>query len=550
MNQKILLVEPAYKSKYPPLGLMKLATYHTDICHDSVAFVRGCAPESFVWQDWDRIYISTLFTYNWKVTVKTIRYYQQTFTQCPPENIFVGGILATLMPEELYKATGIYPITGLLNNPRKINIQGDETNIDRLVPDYSIIKDFDYDYKGDYFGYATRGCKNACDFCAVKKLEPDFVDYHINVKEMIEEVDTKHGEKNNLILMDNNVLASDNFEKIINDIIDAGFYKNAKQPNSKRRRTVDFNQGLDARRLTDYKMSLLAKIPLEPMRVAFDSYALKDIYERAMRLASKHGQRVLSNYILYNYFDPKTGEGDTPVDFYKRLKLNIDLNEEFKNTASKTTIYSFPMKYIPLDAIDVDIVETVTAGSWLDLSEKVKSKSRKELTAGNSNWNNRLLRGMQVILNVVHGAVMPGKSFFEAAFGRDEDEFIGCLLMPDILIRNRMNSNWKDKNLPLEMKWSKPVSKWMAKYKKLSHAEKDELVNCLGSNDIRGISEKAGSVKNDAVKELVEMFIEEEKNSRVNDQSKSIDEVQVDWVSMRQAKAKTSKSRTTSKAKR
>ena len=42
MNKKrnILLVEPRYKNKYPPIGLMKLATYHRNL-GDNVVFFKG-----------------------------------------------------------------------------------------------------------------------------------------------------------------------------------------------------------------------------------------------------------------------------------------------------------------------------------------------------------------------------------------------------------------------------------------------------------------------------------------------------------------------------
>ena len=31
MKRKVLLVEPNYKNKYPPMGLMKIATYYRDM---------------------------------------------------------------------------------------------------------------------------------------------------------------------------------------------------------------------------------------------------------------------------------------------------------------------------------------------------------------------------------------------------------------------------------------------------------------------------------------------------------------------------------------
>ena len=54
MNSKnILLVEPGYPNKYPPLGLMKLAAYHGQFGRqERVRFVKGEDPE-VMFEPWD-----------------------------------------------------------------------------------------------------------------------------------------------------------------------------------------------------------------------------------------------------------------------------------------------------------------------------------------------------------------------------------------------------------------------------------------------------------------------------------------------------------------
>ncbi|GAI83916.1 unnamed protein product, partial [marine sediment metagenome] len=117
-----------------------------------------------------------------------------------------------------------------------------------------------------------------------------------DIKKLVAGIIDKSGERQNLILMDNNVLASPRFDDIIDDIKELGFEKGATFGPTRRKRIVDFNQGLDARLLNESKMKRLAEIPLEPMRLAFDSISMKKAYVDAVRLANKYGQKEMSNY--------------------------------------------------------------------------------------------------------------------------------------------------------------------------------------------------------------------------------------------------------------
>ena len=67
---RVLLVEPNYKNKYPPMGLMKISTYHK-MRKDEVRFVKGINPIVDA-EVWDRIYVTTLFTFDFSIAVETI----------------------------------------------------------------------------------------------------------------------------------------------------------------------------------------------------------------------------------------------------------------------------------------------------------------------------------------------------------------------------------------------------------------------------------------------------------------------------------------------
>lgn len=423
--KNILLIEPDYKNKYPPLGLMKISTYHKQK-GDNVVFYKGCSIE-LKEQLWDRIYISTLFTFYWDKTIKTIKFYNRSVKHS--SHIFVGGGMATLMKSEIQNESNVTVVEGLLNEKGKLGYKDDD-KIDCILPDYSIIDlksnrflEYSYPTNDSYIAYATRGCIRKCKFCAVPIIEPYFTN-SISIAKQVKAIKDNFGEKIHLLLLDNNILASEEFQKIIDEIKSLGFEREAKciqKINGKKlclSRYVDFNQGVDLRLLTKEKMRLLSEIAIKPLRIAFDNIKYKNIYIEKMRLAAQFGIKTLSNYILFNF-------NDTPEDFYERLKINIELNEEFEKKGYKSRVWSFPMKYSPIKGMFC--------------------KNRKYV---GKHWNKKYLRGVQCILLATHGVVGPKKQFFEKAFGNDVKEFMKILMLPEnfIIYRNiHLNNGGRNK---------------------------------------------------------------------------------------------------------
>jgi len=465
--RNILLVEPGYKTKFPPLGLMKISSYHKEL-GDNVRFVKGMKEDPAYEETWDRVYVSTLFTYDWKVTVDTIKYYK-TFVHGDPKRIVVGGILASLMRDELWKETGVPPIKhNILNVPGAL---GDDNDIivDEIIPDYDLFKGSSQQYSlidDNYFGYITRGCIHKCDFCGVPRLEPDFVDYR-DIKPYVRNIANKYGEKAHLTLFDNNVLASSKFNKIINDIINLGFEKGAKYSYLsktgsviKKARYVDFNQGIDARLLNKEKIKLLSMIAIDPLRVAFDHISLKNQYKKCVELAIHHGIHKLSNYILYNH-------KDTPEDFWERLRINIEINSKYSKEGIK--IYSFPMKYIPLN-----------------------NKNRSYIAP---NWNWYFIRSIQRILNVVKGVVMPGEDFFYRAFGQSVEAFKKILYMPEKILMFRDRVPQADE------------SNWLKQFDALTDNERTELLSIINNNTRAKLFDAIRRTNNYKLKRILDYYL-------------------------------------------
>src|SRR6267154_2924029 len=403
-NKNILLIEPGYKNKYPPLGLMKIAQYHGPRGKkDHVRFIKG-EENSGLDRAWDRIYVTTLFSFEFSRIAKSIDFALQT-ANGHNDKVFVGGIAASLMHDRFLSESrwrGVRFIKGLLSASPSVSLQLDDfseelysddhsgTPIEDLIPDYSILDQIEYKYpvRDAYFAYASRGCIRKCTFCGVPKLEGDQRDSE-SITAVVRNIEARYGPKKDLILMDNNVVASPRFREIIAEIRDLGFLPDAKLSIGRVpvQRRVDFNQGVDARILCKDPVYLreLSTICLKPLRIAFDHLGLRKPYEQAVRYAHEFGLLSMSNYMLYNFHD-------TPADLFERMRLNVTLNEELG-----LRIWSFPMRYQP---------------TWLPDRSHVGEK-----------WTRYQLRSMQLILQASHGVVSGDPSFFKRAFGDTVQEF-------------------------------------------------------------------------------------------------------------------------------
>ena len=414
----ILLIEPSYPNKYPPLGLMKLAAHHgPQGAGDNVRFTKG-PDHRLLHQEWHRVYVTTLFSFEWDRTAAAIDFALQAAHQ--PQRVFVGGIAASLMPDAFRaepRWAQVRFIPGLLDQPppQALGLLPDETGpfdadpstppIDAQIPDYSILSHITrtYPVHDAYFGYASRGCIRKCSFCGVPALEGDLKEAP-PLHHLAQGVDDRHGPMRDLILMDNNVVASPRYRDIIAEIRDLGFTPGAKltRPGSRpQARRVDFNQGIDARILAKSPAYLreMATIAVSPLRIAFDHAGLTKVYRKAVQDAAQNGITSLSNYMLYNFFD-------SPEDLYNRLRTNIDLNQDLD-----INIWSFPMRYQP-----------------------VTLKHRSHV---GPRWSRYALRSLQIILQATRGVVTGNPSFFHHAFGHNPDDFQRLLTQPQAFIFHR-----------------------------------------------------------------------------------------------------------------
>ena len=555
-KRSVLLLEPDYSNKYPPMGLMKLATYHRRQGWD-VVFYKGdlkrfvaervalrCIadldaalpgnyfgrmfPEIvlyiknkddrllkpfmdqmsnglldflkiiagyrqvytndlyFDWKEWDRVLVTTLFTFYADKTIETIRFAQRLV---PNHKIMVGGVMASVVPKYIREQTGIMPVVGLLDAPSIMGDKPIDTNIDDLPLDYSILEEIDYVYPAAdaYFAHTTRGCVNKCAFCAVPTLEPVYQEFR-PLKEKLEFEKRMFGARSNLLLLDNNVFASASFCRIIDEIRACGFVPNARIPLSDPLELC--RERLSDKRVYNEKAWLRKAVTcIQRLLSGLRTNEEKSLVEIALKKA--HADRDWHGTSKPEVLD--LIKGVMPV--WKKIHKDkwkiavVDFNQGLDARLSTKPTVMKKLAEIPIRPVRIAFDHWSLRGKY---ESAIKAAAEANLThmsnyilynfkdspeelywrlrlnialceelkvniysfpmkyhpihdpewfsnrnfLGN-HWCRKYVRFVQTVLIPTMGKIGVGKTFFLKAFGTTTDEFRELLLMPEIMIRNR-----------------------------------------------------------------------------------------------------------------
>ena len=145
------------------------------------------------------------------------------------------------------------------------------------------------------YGFLTRGCPRRCGFCIVKNKDG------VASRKVADLSEFWHGQKN-IELLDPNILASPDRGDLLDSLIDSGAQ-------------VNFNQGLDARLLTEEIVEKVARIRIPNLiTFAWDTQKDEERVLQGLRMwlgtykKSRHHTQV---YVLCNY------DTDFDYDLYR-----------------------------------------------------------------------------------------------------------------------------------------------------------------------------------------------------------------------------------------
>ena len=283
----VLLIEPNFPipnksrnhSNFLPIGLLKIATYleNKNIKFDLIRF-NETEHEDYGQSTFeiendnekpDLIFVTSIFTYWSKHVKNAVFYYKNKFKNA---KIIVGGIYASLMPKHCLNYTQCDEI-----------IKGPIPELEYIIPNYDLV---DVDYQ---IIHTSRGCIRKCGFCGTYIIEPDWICKKSIEKEII---------KKKLIFYDNNLLANQYIENILEELI--------KLKKEKKISYLGSQSGFDGRilRKKPHLAKMLKDAGFKNPKIAWD-YGIKQspkIKEQIdLLVEAGFSEKEISIFMIYNY---------------------------------------------------------------------------------------------------------------------------------------------------------------------------------------------------------------------------------------------------------
>lgn len=171
--------------------------------------------------------------------------------------------------------------------------------VESMFPDYSLYPDCDY-----AIGYLTRGCIRNCRWCVVPQKEGKIRPYR-TWRELV------RPDTDKLVLMDNNILASDHGITQLESMAGSGY-------------RIDLNQGMDARLVDDRIAGILSKLEwIRFIRFSCDQKSQIGSVKRTIELLGNYGIRPyrIFVYILVTKDIRNAAERVEALKIYRGINL-------------------------------------------------------------------------------------------------------------------------------------------------------------------------------------------------------------------------------------
>jgi len=261
---------------YPNLPLMKTSAWHKE----KGDLVQWYEPLDGLVEEYDIVYMSKVFS-------------------------FTPDYMLPIYSKKITKGGSGYCIK-LVNGKEKYMKKRDvelPNEIEHIYPDYSLYPKMT---KDTAYGFLTRGCPVGCEFC------------HVACKEgkksyKVADLSEFWKDQKNIVICDPNTLAYLGHLELLQQLVDS-------------KAKVNFNQGLDIRRINDKNLELIKQIRLDGIHFAYDRYENKNIIEQNLKSFKestgydKNKGRV-TVYILTN-FNTTIEQDIERIQFCRSLKFS------------------------------------------------------------------------------------------------------------------------------------------------------------------------------------------------------------------------------------